>query len=316
MRRAAGICAAGLAWLSTGALALELELPSDARTTNAATSETPGYALPVAPFADGVVQTRALDGVAESVAWRFALNGKTTANIMRSIRAQLKDAGYVPLLDCATQRCGGFDFRYRIDLLPEPEMHVDLGDFRFLSAAASSTTEEPAHIQVIVSRSNTNGFVQITSIGRSVASQPIITGTKTPTANTISDPAQTGSFSDGLLLHGHAVLEGLSFGSGSAELEQMDVDIVEELALFLQSNPDLNVALVGHTDARGGQDANLKLSRLRAQTVLDRLVSVHGIAPERLESDGVGYLAPRASNQTAEGRQKNRRVEVVVTSTR
>jgi OOP family OmpA-OmpF porin len=316
MKIAAGIFSAAVACAATQAIALEIVLPSDARVTLAAKSETPGFALPVAPFVEGTVQTRTLDGTAEAFAWRFALNGKTTADIMNSIRSQLRDAGYTTLLDCANQRCGGFDFRYQIELLPEPDMHVDLGDFRFLSATALPGTQDPAHIQVVVSRSSTNGFVQITSIGRATASLPVVTGTKTPLASAVADAKDSVPLSSGLLESGFAVLEGLSFGSGSAELADPQNGAIEELARFLQANPDLNVALVGHTDARGGQDANLKLSRLRAQTVVDLLVAAYGISPERLEADGVGYLSPRASNQTAEGRQKNRRVEVVVTSTR
>jgi OOP family OmpA-OmpF porin len=72
------------------------------------------------------------------------------------------------------------------------------------------------------------------------------------------------------------------------------------------------VALVGHTDAEGGLAANIDLSRRRAAAVRDRLVAQHGIAAERLSAEGVGWLAPRATNATEAGREANRRVEAVV----
>ena len=73
--------------------------------------------------------------------------------------------------------------------------------------------------------------------------------------------------------------------------------------------------LVGHTDAEGSLEANRALSERRALAVVERLVASHGIAPERLRAEGVGYLVPRAPNTTEEGRARNRRVEVVKVET-
>lgn len=303
-------------WLATALAAQPLQLPPDARNTATKTSAATGFALPIAPFSAGAMQTTLLDGVATADAWRFALNGKTTADIANAIRDQLREADYTILLDCADQRCGGFDFRYQLDLLPEPAMHVDLGDYRFLSATGPANSTQPNHLQIVVSRSPSNGFVQITTLTPADPSAALITGTKTPDANEVVGPSSTSSLSDHLLEHGYAVLDGLRFATGSSRLEAGQNDPTAELAEFLKNNPDLTVALVGHTDARGAHATNLALSRARAQAVLDRLVSTYGISRNRLAADGVGFLAPRASNLTKEGREKNRRVEVVITSTR
>ncbi len=80
--------------------------------------------------------------------------------------------------------------------------------------------------------------------------------------------------------------------------------------------PCLRAALVGHTDASGSLAANIALSERRAEAVAEVLVSTHGADSNRVAAKGVGFLAPRATNQTEDGRQKNRRVEVIVTSTR
>ncbi len=75
------------------------------------------------------------------------------------------------------------------------------------------------------------------------------------------------------------------------------------------------MALVGHTDFAGALDSNIALSKKRAASVADRLVQSYGVNRTQLDPEGVGYLAPRATNQTDAGRTQNRRVEVMITST-
>lgn len=70
--------------------------------------------------------------------------------------------------------------------------------------------------------------------------------------------------------------------------------------------------IVGHTDTVGSVDANLKLSRERAQSVIQSLVSGHGIASARIVAFGNGPFAPVASNASDDGRALNRRVELVM----
>jgi outer membrane protein OmpA-like peptidoglycan-associated protein len=75
------------------------------------------------------------------------------------------------------------------------------------------------------------------------------------------------------------------------------------------------VAIVGHTDASGGLEANIALSRKRAQAVRNVLIEAFGVPAAQIQAEGVGYLSPRASNLTEAGRTQNRRVEVMLTST-
>jgi outer membrane protein OmpA-like peptidoglycan-associated protein len=69
--------------------------------------------------------------------------------------------------------------------------------------------------------------------------------------------------------------------------------------------------VVGHTDNVGGLEANMKLSQSRADAVTQALVRDHGISASRLKAYGDGPYAPVSSNDTEEGRAKNRRVELV-----
>ena len=83
------------------------------------------------------------------------------------------------------------------------------------------------------------------------------------------------------------------------------------LRTLLEQRPALALYIVGHTDITGRLAYNLSLSERRASTVVTTLIEQHGIAPSRLVAQGVGPLAPEASNASEAGRARNRRVEIV-----
>ncbi|MDB4990973.1 MAG: outer membrane protein [Myxococcaceae bacterium] len=102
------------------------------------------------------------------------------------------------------------------------------------------------------------------------------------------------------------------FTSGKAELLPAAQAKLSEVANALtQQNPDAKIVVEGHTDAQGSQTFNLDLSTRRAQAVRDYLAS-HGVAPDRITAQGLGFSRPLGDNKTAEGRANNRRVEIVV----
>ena len=110
---------------------------------------------------------------------------------------------------------------------------------------------------------------------------------------------------------GHAAVYGINFDSGKSTIKPESAQALGEIAKLLNADPSLKIHVVGHTDNVGGVDSNIKLSQDRAEAVLQALVRDHGIAPARLRSYGCGQFAPVASNDTDEGRAKNRRVELV-----
>ena len=91
-----------------------------------------------------------------------------------------------------------------------------------------------------------------------------------------------------------------------------DKSELDELAAFLQKNASAYAMLVGFTDSAGSQEYNLGLSRRRAESVADYLVDNHAISRDRLVVNYYGKENPVASNDTSEGRAKNRRVEIAV----
>jgi outer membrane protein OmpA-like peptidoglycan-associated protein len=85
---------------------------------------------------------------------------------------------------------------------------------------------------------------------------------------------------------------------------------VVQIAALLEDNPLLKLTIEGHTDNVGGAKVNKSLSEARARAVVAVLVTM-GIAPTRLKAAGFGQERPVADNATAEGRAKNRRLELV-----
>lgn len=102
------------------------------------------------------------------------------------------------------------------------------------------------------------------------------------------------------------------FVSGKADLLPEAIARLNEVAQVLgRQDKDSKIVVQGFTDSQGGETFNLELSRRRADAVRDFLVS-HGIAADRITSEGYGEARPIASNATPEGRANNRRVEIVV----
>jgi outer membrane protein OmpA-like peptidoglycan-associated protein/tetratricopeptide (TPR) repeat protein len=109
------------------------------------------------------------------------------------------------------------------------------------------------------------------------------------------------------------VLKNIFYESGSKELNTSSEVELDKLVQLLKDNPTLRIQINGHTDAVGKAADNLTLSNNRAQAVVDYLVK-KGIQPTRLSFKGYGATQPIADNNTEEGRAKNRRTEVKVTS--
>lgn len=116
---------------------------------------------------------------------------------------------------------------------------------------------------------------------------------------------------DGLARDGRVALYGIHFDTAKATLRPDSERELKAIADMLKANPARNVYVVGHTDNVGSLAANLTLSQQRADAVVSALTSRFGIAPGRLAARGVAQLSPVASNASEEGRQRNRRVEVV-----
>ncbi|MCR9387045.1 OmpA family protein [Vibrio metoecus] len=106
-------------------------------------------------------------------------------------------------------------------------------------------------------------------------------------------------------------LDSSTFATASAELKPATVKKLDKIVGYLNQYPQAKVEVVGHTDSTGSDAYNQKLSERRAQAVAKAL-EAQGIDASRISAKGLGESSPIASNTTAEGREKNRRVELVI----
>jgi len=109
------------------------------------------------------------------------------------------------------------------------------------------------------------------------------------------------------------VLRGVHFDFDKSDIRSDSRPVLDEAADALKENPNVRVSVEGHTDARGTDQYNERLSVRRAEAVFRYLVN-HGVAPERMETVGYGKSRPVADNDTESGRAQNRRVELRVVS--
>ncbi len=110
---------------------------------------------------------------------------------------------------------------------------------------------------------------------------------------------------------GHSAVYGIYFDTGKADVKPESDAALKEIAKLLQQNAALKLHVVGHTDNVGQLASNMDLSHRRADAVVKVLTAKYSVAAARLDAQGVGPLAPVASNESEDGRAKNRRVELV-----
>lgn len=235
--------------------------------------------------------------------------------------------GYT-IRDCKTEAFGRYEFR-----TPNAREKVPVeGKFTFLTYGIANRKDEPSAIAVVRNYENAilkaggkvlnaaptwwvngkiakdgqevwveaergNGLIWLRIVEKQGMQQFIV-----------ADAAAMGG---DLKATGHVAIYGIYFDTNKAEVKADSKPALEEIAKLLKKEPGLKLKVVGHTDATGSHDANMKLSQARGEAVVQALVSQHGIVPSRLKGHGVGPLCPVATNDTEEGKAKNRRVELV-----
>ena len=114
------------------------------------------------------------------------------------------------------------------------------------------------------------------------------------------------------LMKAQFTLEGVRFDLDKATIKSEFHPILDKDAVLLKDNPDIVVEIQGHTCSLGSDEYNLRLSDDRAKAVVDYFITKHNIDPSRLSACGYGESNPVATNDTPEGRERNRRVDFVI----
>ena len=251
-----------------------------------------GTAQRVTGLADGKVVAAPFEG---RVSLRRYENpaGKSTLEILENYRQALEAEGLVVDWTCASRtECGNqADGGWR----GRNGMNLGIGsDVRYLTG---TLTREGAVVHVSVGVESRNHYVQILQADAMATGQVAVT-----------DAAAMAAAIDA---EGRIALDNIYFDFGSAALLPESDAALDEIAKLLTNRTELQVYVVGHTDSVGTLEANLTLSRERAQAVVTALETRFDVASGRAVPAGVGPLAPVASNATDAGRALNRRVEIV-----
>ncbi len=158
-------------------------------------------------------------------------------------------------------------------------------------------TKDNTKYWIIVDASNSGEAYDLTILEKAEMSQDVV--------------ANSDAIYDDIQKTGHASIYGIYFDFNKSDIKPESEPAIKEIAKMLNQNKNLKVYIVGHTDNVGSLDYNMKLSQARADAVVKELINKYKISPNRLKAYGVASLAPVNSNNTEEGRAKNRRVEIV-----
>jgi outer membrane protein OmpA-like peptidoglycan-associated protein len=254
-----------------------------------------------------------LEGKVIYAYYRFAA-GDTALQIQRALEADAKARGYTVVFSCTADRGDCFtqgtkaagvsiglllDKPRNMPSLDAQNMAIVRNYFQVGGARLLYLTkgegENVTHMQVALADTPEKGVMAVT--------KTVITG---------EDPGLTAAdtMRDRLAAGESVALDNLLFDTGSAILLPPSRDQLFEIAMMLRDDPALKLEIIGHTDSDGGRPHNQDLSERRAAAVVDALVNGFDIEAERLASSGRGMDEPVASNDTAAGKAKNRRVEL------
>lgn len=266
------------------------------------------YKLPTGRFTREAQPVLNIEGAVREFVYRLD-NETSTLEVVRNYQRRFEELGYKTLFECAGDECGGFDFRFNTYLVEPPAMRFDLADFRLLSVADEGRGR---HASVIASRQGGKLYVQIIAIEGEAAPERMTALEDAPPPSAKPGQARLYALARRLTEAGHAPLDGIEFEAGSARLTAASTPWLTQAAELLRARPDLKFLVVGHTDDQGDLQLNIDLSLERAKAVAAKIAEAEGVSPAQLTPHGVGFLAPRASNETEEGRALNRRVELVL----
>ena len=232
-------------------------------------------------------------------------NISRTDRLLDEIKTHLYKEGFEVIFECDFRSCGSFNFRFNANIVNEPQMHLDLGDYKFITLKAL-TSGKINFITYIISKGSNIGYVQLNAYGKNLSKKNNSKKNKGFNDNWIPN------FND---LKGSIILQGLKFKTGSSDITDANIKILSSLANYLILNDSEKIILVGNTDASGSLKNNIMLSKERAESVKNLFVAQFNVNPDQIATNGVGFLAPIASNETEKGRDQNRRVEVIIMPT-
>jgi outer membrane protein OmpA-like peptidoglycan-associated protein len=269
--------------------------------THYLTREFDEFTLPLGKLADEkFTKSQHLEGKVTRIVYG-AIDGRSVLEVFRNYQGALKKAGFATLFTCGPQDCLG-PGRSDARVYGSGEYDDYWGPDHAIHYVSAKLARPEGDVYVSLLVDDQGGDfrpnVELYVIEIKPMESDLITVDAASLANDINRT-------------GHASVYGIYFDTGKADVKPESDATLKEIAKLLQGDPMLKLYVVGHTDNQGALDLNMELSRRRADAVLATLTAKYAVPAGRLRAYGSGPYAPVASNDSEDGRAKNRRVELV-----
>jgi outer membrane protein OmpA-like peptidoglycan-associated protein len=264
------------------------------------TKEFDEFTLPLGEVVEAgkFSKSQSLEGKITRIVY-LAPQGRTVLEVFRNYQGALRKGGFETLFTCGPQGCGSSIANAYASSPDNQDYWGPQHGIHYVSAKLARP-EGDVYVSLLIddqggdSRANAELYV----IEMKPMESDLITVNAASLANDINRT-------------GHASVYGIYFDTGKADVKPESDATLKEVAKLLQGDPSLKLYVVGHTDNVGTLASNMDLSRRRANAVTQVLATKYGVASARLSAQGDGPTAPVASNDSEDGRAKNRRVELV-----
>ena len=258
------------------------------------------FSLPLGPVDEEntITKNQHLEGKITRIVY-VAPAGRTVLEVFRNYQAALKKGGFETLFTCGPQGCGSTIANAYANSGDSADYWGPEHGIHYISAKLARQ-EGDVYVSLLVDDqgpdSRTDAELYVIEV--KPMESDLITVNAASLANDINRT-------------GHASVYGIYFDTGKADVKPESDATLSEIAKLIQGDPALKLYVVGHTDNQGALDLNRDLSRRRAEAVLAALTTKYAVPATRLKAYGCGPYTPVASNDTEDGRAKNRRVELV-----
>lgn len=229
--------------------------------------------------------------------------GRSSLEVFTNYDLALKAKGFETIFTCADKACftGNMNDLYLLEQQLDPTNGVSTAYSAHARYLLAKLDRPEGHVYASVFAGEENG--------QSVAFLRVLEAKSMETDKIVAIKAD--DMKSGLETSGRINIYGIQFDFDRDTIRPESKATLDEIAKLLTDKPDLRLDIVGHTDGKGTAAYNLDLSDRRAANVVAALVGNYAIDQTRLSSRGAGMSQPVASNDTEDGRAKNRRVELI-----
>lgn len=229
----------------------------------------------------------------------YTVENVSTLKVYENYKAALTNAGFTFVSQCELEQCGN------------EKQYTKLGSEISITQSVYNWHSKPYYLLGKKSLPTGDVYVALFIGGyeAQVGIQQIILQEKAVQTGLVAVNAE--GLKQQIDAEGKALIYGIYFDTGKAEIKAESKPTLDAIGELLKRNPDLLLYVVGHTDDTGDGEANVILSKQRADSVVAALIKDYQIAANRLQAQGVGPYAPASNNTSDAGKQKNRRVELV-----